>query len=188
LDGQRSHRLARTRSVAVLPEKTEVTVLRLDLVRADEDRITLSLDCSAGFYVRSLAHDLGLALGTGAHLEQLQRTRSGDFTVDVAIDLATAEQDRDRARAAVIPLASMLPGLRAAVLTLDGVRHAIQGRDLGPADFSRDVAVTRREPNPAATPASPVRLLHPGGELIGIAAPIEDARTPGLLHPFVILM
>jgi tRNA pseudouridine55 synthase len=171
-----------------LAAPASVIVRRLDVVAVEEDRVTLSLDCSAGFYVRSLAHDLGQALGTGAHLERLQRTKSGDFTLADAIDLATAEQDRDRARAAVIPLASMLPGLRAAVLTVDGVRHAIQGRDLGPADFIRDAAVAHRESNPATGTSSPVRLLHPGGELVGIAARIEGARTPGLLHPFVILM
>ena len=47
----------------------------------DGDTVTLRVDCSAGFYVRSLAHDLGVRLGTGAHLAGLRRTRSGDFTL-----------------------------------------------------------------------------------------------------------
>jgi tRNA pseudouridine55 synthase len=213
IDGKRSHKLARSRTRAglqsdfstdssltsvgtevrlqsglesgssgtSLPAPAAVSVQRLAIVGVEGDRVTLSLDCSAGFYVRSLAHDLGQALGTGAHLERLQRTRSGDFTVGDAIDLATAEQDRERARASVVPLASMLPGLRAMVLTTAGVRHAVQGRELGPADFNRDWGFGMRDS--ASSP--PVRLLDPGGELVGIAG---AARTPGLLHPFVILM
>ena len=43
----------------------------------DGDGVTLRVDCSAGFYVRSLAHDLGQRLGIGAHLTALRRTRSG---------------------------------------------------------------------------------------------------------------
>src|SRR6266850_328714 len=159
------------------PAPASVVVHRLQLIGVDADRLALSMDCSAGFYVRSLAHDLGRALGTGAHLERLQRTRSGDFAVADAIDLATAEQDHERARASVVPLASMLPGLRGMVLTTDGVRHAIQGRELGPADFSRDWRFGMSD----LASASHVRLLHPGGGLVGIAG---AARTPGLLHPF----
>ena len=45
----------------------------------DGDTVTLRVDCSAGFYIRSLAHDLGERLGVGGHLVALRRTRSGDF-------------------------------------------------------------------------------------------------------------
>ncbi len=54
--------------------------------------MTLRVDCSAGFYVRSLAHDLGERLGTGAHLAALRRTRSGDFTLADAVPLDAAER------------------------------------------------------------------------------------------------
>src|SRR5262245_8795257 len=56
-----------------LPDKCQVTVSQLTLTGLQGDLVTLTLDCSAGFYVRSLAHDLGQALGTGAHLEALRR-------------------------------------------------------------------------------------------------------------------
>src|SRR5262249_3333455 len=138
-------------------------------------------DCSAGFYVRSLAHDLGQALGTGAHLESLRRTRSGDLTLDASIALAEAEADPERARAAVVPLAGMLQELHAVVLTPEGVRHAVQGRELGPGDLTgtedrgfgiRDLGCW-------------VRMLDTGGTLVGIAEPSEN---PGSLHPSVVLM
>ena len=159
-----------------------VTVHRLDLVSVDADRVTLTLDCSAGFYVRSLAHDLGQALGTGAHLERLRRTRSGDCSLAGAIELASAEQDHDRAKASIIPLSRMLPAWDAVVLTIDGVRHASQGRNLGPADVARDSQRESQVPNPESRF---VRLLDPAGELIGIG---EPAGTSGLLHPLVVLI
>ena len=74
--------------------------------------VTLRVDCSAGFYIRSLAHDLGERLGVGAHLAALRRTRSGDFGLDRAVALDAAERDpqarwrRDgaaRRHAAVMP-------------------------------------------------------------------------------------
>ena len=177
-DADASPQTARHGRGRSLPDKAQVTVFRLDLVSVARDCVTLTLDCSAGFYVRSLAHDLGQALGTGAHLEQLRRTRSGDFTLAGAIDLATAEQHPERARAAVVPLARMLPGLGTVVLTPQGVRRAVNGCDLGPAD-----AVAGSEFGPRGSEW--VRLMDSGGDLVGIAGP---ARTPGLLHPSVVLM
>src|SRR5213078_1430359 len=69
-----------------------VTAHRIDVVSYDNGAVTVQLDCSAGFYVRSLANDLGCALGTGAHLTMLRRTRTGAFSVDEAIHLTEAEQ------------------------------------------------------------------------------------------------
>jgi tRNA pseudouridine55 synthase len=166
---------ARPARLALVP----VTVHRLDLVSIDADRITVIIDCSAGFYVRSLAHELGQRLGIGAHLAALRRTRSGDVTIEDAIALGTVEQHRTAARSAVVPMANMLPALPVAVLTAGGVQRATHGIDLGPSDC---VAVPVID---AAADAAAVRLLDSCGALIGIA---EPARTPGLLHPAVILV
>ena len=185
IGGRRSHRLARRRSLdrlesdsspTSLPAPVTVTVHRLEIVDVEADRVTLTVDCSAGFYVRSLAHDLGQRLGTGAHLERLRRTRSGDCTLAGAIDLATAERDRDRVHTSVIPLSQMLPGLSSVILTGEGVRHAVQGRDLAPHD-----AVSRV----GNWESGYLRMMDPAGELIGIA---EPADASGLLHPLVVLI
>jgi tRNA pseudouridine55 synthase len=126
--------------------------------------------------VRSLAHDLGERLGVGAHLAMLRRVRTATFTVDQAIDLDTAERDPQRAAAAVIPLADMLPGLASVVLTPQGVRRAVHGCELGPADAQAGCAM--RDPGL-------IRLLDPAGALVGIAQP---GSTPGLLHPSIVLI
>jgi tRNA pseudouridine55 synthase len=166
-----------------------VTVRQLDVVSVDPDGVTLRVDCSAGFYVRALAHDLGERLGVGAHLAALRRTRSGDCRIEDAIPLAAAEADPRQAIDRIIPLARMLPGLAPIVLTLEGVRRATHGRDLGPDDtssgepFALDPQPSALSPQPSCRPW--VRLLDPRGELVALARP---TGAGGLLHPSVVLV
>src|SRR5262249_22227401 len=141
-----------------------------DITSVDGNRVAVSVDCSAGFYVRSLAHDLGERLGTGGHLAGLRRTRSSDHDLTDAIPLDAAERDPAAASARVIPLSGMLLRLPAIALSAGEVERVRHGRDL------------RAEP--AAPGAAYVRLVDPAGELIGIA---EPAGPPGLLHPSVVL-
>ena len=69
-----------------------VTVKRLEMLSFDGDTARLEMQVTAGFYVRSLAHDLGAALGCGAVLAALRRTRSGEFGLDRAVPLADVLQ------------------------------------------------------------------------------------------------
>lgn len=191
--GQRSYKAARAharrRDAAdlpvlpdppVLPAPVTVTVHRLECVSLADDLVTLTIDCSAGFYVRSLAHDLGERLGTGAHLAALQRTRSGQFTLADATGLDVLERDPEAALARLIPMALMLPDLASVVLTPQGIERALHGRDLGPGDAETGVSAdTGAGPSPFF-----IRLLDAGGDLVGIA---EPGAAPGLLHPSVVL-
>ena len=150
IDGTRSYKLARARArstqhpapstqhpaPAVLPAPVSVTAQAIDLHDLHGDTVTLRVDCSAGFYVRSLAHDLGVRLGTGAHLVGLRRTRSGDFTLRDSVALDRPRARSRRALTRFVPLAGMLRGLSSVVLTAEGVKHACHGRDLGPADLA----------------------------------------------------
>lgn len=189
--GKRSHKLARARGNAYngdgdhsaptpsprLPSPVTVIAHAITIVNVDADRVALTVDCSAGFYIRSLAHDLGARLGVGGHLVGLRRTRSGSLTLADAMDLDTAERQPELAARRVIPLAGMLPGLAPVVLTSDGVRKAKSGRELGPRDCvsgfgTRDSGLV-------------YRLLDPAGELVAIARP---SGAPGLLHPSVVLV
>jgi tRNA pseudouridine55 synthase len=174
IDGQRSYTLARAKTPRTLPAAV-VTVFDLELVLADGQDLTLRVHCSAGFYVRSLAHDLGIRLGTGAHLAALRRTWSGDFSLADALSLDAAERDPAAARAALIPPARMLRGLASVMLTDEGARRVAHGRDIGPDEVTAGL--------PAE--AGRVCLLDPHGTLLAVA---EPARTPGLLHPSVVLM
>lgn len=177
LNGTSAYALAR-RQQARVPEAVPVTLYRLEIVEMTRDTVTLDLECSAGFYVRSLAHDLGRALGIGAHLHGLQRTASGGFRLTDALPLAEAERDPQAAVNAVIPLERMLPDLPSVPLTEEGARRALHGRDLGQSDWAAAGAGAPRPSWPA------VRLLAPGGRLVAVAR--FDAAS-GLLHPSVVL-
>ncbi|MBM4408887.1 MAG: tRNA pseudouridine(55) synthase TruB, partial [Chloroflexi bacterium] len=105
--GRRAYALARAGDVPELPPRT-VTIHALDLVEwegSDSERPIAVIDvaCSAGTYVRSLARDLGAAVGSAAHLGALVRTRSGPFDLAAAISL-----ERVRAAAAAGELAMLL--------------------------------------------------------------------------------
>jgi len=80
------YRLARA-GKPLRPDPREVEIAQLDLVAWDPPRLTLEVTCSAGTYIRSLAHDLGQALGCGAHLVDLVRLRSGRFRLEEAVPL-----------------------------------------------------------------------------------------------------
>jgi tRNA pseudouridine55 synthase len=75
-----------------------VTIHRLDLVEWHDERLVLDVACSKGTYVRTLAEDIGAALGCGAHLAALRRTASGPLYVDaaVALDALAAMTDAER--------------------------------------------------------------------------------------------
>lgn len=184
IGGTRSYALARrapaTGSGAITAAApASVTAREIAVLGVDHERVRLRVSCSAGFYVRSLAHDLGLRLGTGAHLSSLRRTRSGDFVIEGALPVDAVERDPAAALDAIIPLASMLPGLGAAILTEQGEHHVAHGRDVGPDE------VQERHGGTGPAMRAEIRLLDRQGQLVGIA---EEATRAGLLHPSVVLM
>jgi tRNA pseudouridine55 synthase len=89
-EGVRFYRLARSGAEVEPPPPREVEISRLELDAPDAVSIHFVAACSTGTYMRSLARDIGLALGTVAHLAQLRRLRSGTFTLDEALPLDRA--------------------------------------------------------------------------------------------------
>ena len=75
------YRLARRGEEVAPPEKRSVEIKRLDLVCESRDAIRFVATCSPGTYARALARDIGVALGTVAHLDELRRTRNGAFSI-----------------------------------------------------------------------------------------------------------
>jgi tRNA pseudouridine55 synthase len=86
VDGVRLYKLARS-GVKVDVQEREVNIISLELVDYTQPRITLDITCSPGTYIRSLAVDIGKALGFPAHLETLNRTRCGNFSIEDATQL-----------------------------------------------------------------------------------------------------
>ena len=154
--------------VALTPAPVTVTRTGLELLEGDVARVRVT--CSAGFYVRAFAHSLGELVGTGACLEALRRTRSGDFTLEHSIGLdRLLDQGGQAAVSDLIPLASLLPGFPAVTVASEG----------------RDRVSHGQEVEGGMTADKWVRLLDNSGHLIAIARP---GSRPGFLHPAVVLI
>jgi tRNA pseudouridine55 synthase len=170
VDGRRAYDLARAdRAPDLAPVR--VTLHEADVLAVTGDTAQVRLTCSAGFYVRSLAHDLGTAIGTGAHLAALRRTASGPFAIERAAGLDVLLADEEAAASALVPMADLLPGVPAVRLDPRTVERVRRGQDV-------DGAVV-----PAGTTLA--RLLTPEGALAAIARP---GAVAGALHPIVVLM
>jgi len=109
--GETLYRRARRGEAITAPVRV-VTFYALNLVEfTPPDRITLDIECSAGAYIRSLARDLGRALGSVAYLQALRRTRIGEFTIEEAHSLLAVEQACREGRLSdlLLPVGERLP-------------------------------------------------------------------------------
>ena len=170
--GQRAYDLAR-RSTPVVLRPVPVRVTRATITGFADGRAHVSLTCSAGFYVRAFAHSLGQLTGTGACLEALRRTRSGEFRIDAAISMS-ALQDPASVAGGIVPLEALLPGFPAVSLTERGRAYVTHGRELGSDDYT-----------PALLDFDWARLFDAAGTLVALGSP---GRSPGALHPSVVLI
>lgn len=172
VEGHRAYDLARAGAEVTL-EPVAVTAFALRCVSWDDEshQAVVEVACSAGYYVRSLAHDLGRALGVPAHLAALRRTASGSFTLTDAHPLgAVVEAAADTRATWVIPPGRLLPSLPACVLTEAQVQAVCRGMAIRPDE---------------SQPAVPLlRLLDGDGLLVALAVPAE---MPGHWQPRIVL-
>jgi tRNA pseudouridine55 synthase len=90
VDGKRAYELARQGVEAEIKSKT-VTLHAFELTRIALPDVDFRVVCTKGTYIRSLARDLGVALGCGAHLTKLVRTRIGEYRVEDALTMETLQ-------------------------------------------------------------------------------------------------
>ncbi|MGE4429578.1 MAG: tRNA pseudouridine(55) synthase TruB [Sphingobium sp.] len=131
VDGRRAYDLARAGEEVVLKARP-VTIHALGLLDHDGDSATFSASVSKGTYIRSLARDMALALGTVGHVTMLRRTKAGPFTLEQAISLDKlneAARARD-IRRLVLPLATGLDDIPALAVSRDEASMLRQGRVL----------------------------------------------------------
>jgi len=135
VDGERAYDLARAGTEFELATRS-VTVFNLDVVSAEAERtlggVTLMAHVSKGTYVRSLARDIALALGTVGHVTMLRRTRAGPFDLTQAISLDLLDEAAKGAtlETLVRPIEAGLDGIPALPLTPDQAAALRQGRVL----------------------------------------------------------
>ena len=159
-------------------EPRPVTVHALQLVElraaGDTFEVTIDVECGKGFYVRSLAHDLGRALGVGGHVSALCRTAVGPFTVEEATPLdraivrLQAGEHEQLVHAPDVALTSW-PALILEAASVGGVRH---GRDVHP-----EPRALRR----AGRAGERARCYGPDGRLVAV---VEASAVPGTWHPY----
>ena len=130
-DGTRLYRLAR-QGIAVEVEPRLVEVYRLELLAWEPPCAVLEVECGPGTYIRSIAHELGQALGCGAHLNALERTRVGGFLQNECVTADAAEQAFLDGRAAdvLLPLDFPVRHWPAVQLSNEQVVEALQGKEL----------------------------------------------------------
>ncbi len=155
-----------------------VTIHSLDMLGWHDDLLTLDVRCSKGTYVRTLAEDIGAALGCGAHLHALRRTGSGALSVDDAVTLDAladlTEADRD---ARLLPpdalladwpewrlpaheAARFLTGLRRRVAADDCARVRVYGPEPQALLGAAHIAAGELIPDRLLSPAEVQALLH----------------------------
>ena len=155
VEGRRLHELARAGEEVDRPHR-RVRIDRLELEQFEPGPYpvaTLIVECSSGTYVRSLAADLGAALGGCAHLCALRRLRSGSFTLDEARSLDEIERDPDDALRAPLVAARDLEQITVDDEQARAVAHGV----VFPAAVLRGDA----EPGPFA-------VVGPGGQLLAV--------------------
>ncbi len=178
IKGKRASDLARQGARVDLAERT-VTIRSLEVLEVDLERGSLVVDvrCSKGTYIRSLARDLGEALGTGAHMAELRRTESGMFRVG---DAATIEDlgaimagERDGAHCALSPFEA-LEGFGVITVSEGAKRKVLNGAMF---DRSEAIGIVR-----TGTPR--YRVADEGKNLIAIAEADIDNWTVHYLNVF----
>lgn len=100
-DGRPLYEYARA-GIELEREPRRVTIHRIDIVEWQAERLVIDVRCSKGTYVRTLAEDIGEALGCGAHLTALRRTGSGALTLDGCVTLAALEAMSEAERDALL--------------------------------------------------------------------------------------
>jgi len=172
VDGRRAYELAR-KNIAVDLPPVRIHVYELTLLGSSGNEARLRVHCSGGTYMRSIAHDLGQALGCGAHLTELRRLASGEFEIDQArtLEQLQALADDDRLVDAFVPAEKLLPlfpSVYVDELTAAQVRN---GRNFPASPFR------------AGPPTKYVKAVTRNGSLVAIG----EAVLPNLYHPVVVL-
>jgi tRNA pseudouridine55 synthase len=170
IDGRPLYYLARQGEHVDIPAR-RVSIHRLDILRWESPTLRVEVDCSKGTYIRSLAHDIGEQVGTGAYLSKLVRTRVGRFQLDEAItldQLALAMKEGEWARVARQPDVALLDH---AAIALSPREQAdwLLGRQVPAYGASGTVRVYDATGNwlgvgvldPETTMVQPVKVVHP---------------------------
>lgn len=178
VDGKRAYDLARAQQNVDLKARA-VRIDRFERISDDQqqDCAEFEVDCGKGTYIRALARDLAIALGTFGHVVTLRRTRCGPFDEKVAISLDKLEALGHKAAGSgiLLPVATVLDDIPALALTEEEAHRMSHGQSVSL------FAVANRTPISGLTPGTTVQAVC-GDRLIAVAT-VAD----GLIKPVRVL-
>jgi tRNA pseudouridine55 synthase len=172
IGGRPAYELAR-KNIPVELAPVEVTVHRLDVIECEGSRLRIEVHCSAGTYLRGIAHELGQAAGCGAYLEGLRRSAASGFLIEQARTLEALQQlaSEQKLVDVLIPAAQLLPEFPSEVVDQITASQIRNGRDF------------RVSPFRVRKGSRYVKALAEDGSLIAVG----EARLPNLYHPILVL-
>jgi tRNA pseudouridine55 synthase len=172
VNGVPAYKLAR-KNIAVELAPVKISIYELTLIGFEGTRARLRVRCSSGTYVRSIAHELGLRLGCGAHIEALVRTQSGPFCLAQAFTIERLQSLKDEGRLpeAVIAMSDLLPEFPGVFVDDMTVAHIRQGRDFNVSPFRVSVG------------SEHVKAMARDGRLVAIGR----IAMPHVYHPVVVM-
>ena len=170
--GVAAYKLARKQQPVELAA-APVRVDEFTLLELDGPRARVRVRCSAGTYLRALAHDMGQKLGPGAHVEKLRRLAAGEFTLEMArtLEQIAGLAEQGRLAEALIKPAELLPEAPAEQVDAITAAQILHGRDFRVSPF-------RVRPGSRL-----VKAIDTEGRLLAIG----EVRLPNLYHPIVVL-
>jgi tRNA pseudouridine55 synthase len=190
IHGRPAHEFARKKKPVEL-KAVEIEIYDFHVNEVAGAFAKFSIECAAGTYIRSLAHDMGATLGCGAHLAEIVRTAVGEFTLDHAVkieDLERAAAEGNLARY-IIPLERLLPELPSATVppllerrVRHGSKFSVQLAQIQPGRVSVAQGATAELNSGEWNPAR-LRVFSQQERLIAIA----EAVVPRTYQPVVVL-
>jgi tRNA pseudouridine55 synthase len=190
IHGRPAHKLARENKPVEL-KAVDIEVYDFHVNEVSGSLAKVSIECASGTYVRSLAHDMGAAMGCGAHLAEITRTAVGEFTLDQAANLEDLERAAKEGNLAryVIPLERLLPELPSVTIPPpleQRIRHGskfnVQIAQIQPGRLSAAQGATS-ELNSGEWKPARLRVFSHEERLIAIA----EAVVPRTYQPVVVL-
>jgi tRNA pseudouridine55 synthase len=167
-DGKPLYEYARA-GQTVEREGRQVTIHALELIACVLPDVTFRVTCSKGTYVRTLAEDIGEALGCGAHLVALRRTGVGALTLDHAVTLDALSDAQEGEREAWLqPVDALLSTFPSVQLDAESTRRFLHGQRLRLADLAVGDEVTQ----------APRVRVYGEGRLLGVAKAAEGVLAP----------
>ena len=158
-EGKRLYELARE-GVEVERAPREIEIHALEVLGISGENMTISVKCSKGTYIRTLAEDIGKRLGCGAYLIALRRTGVSGFRIDEAVTLEQLEADGEGARERLLPPEVLV--------------RSLPERQL---DAAQAAAIGHGQPIDAPGPEGEVALFAPGHVFVGVGMASDRGRV-----------